>query len=85
MERSIAEELDHILSDLDRIGTLVAKREKEVEKVHDIYLLQEGTDTYKLYIDTNVFYVDRYELARLAAELERFGIHPHSKKTPDTF
>jgi len=82
MERSIAEELDHILSDLDRIGTLVAKQEKELATVHEIYLLQEGSDTFKLHIDSEVFYVDRYELARLAADLERFGITP-SKKSPD--
>ena len=74
MDHDINNELEDILGDLQRLSQAVAQRERELQKVREIYLLQDGTDSFELHIDQNVFYVDSYELAALARQMQELGL-----------
>lgn len=71
---SIQYELDEILKDLNRINLMVSEKEKDLAQVKDIYLTQEGSDTYRLHIDQNIFFVNHSELEKLAKQLLELGI-----------
>ncbi len=71
---SIQNELDGILDDLNRINLMVSQKEKDLAQVKEIYITQEGSESYKLHIDQNIFYINHAELEKLAKQLEELGI-----------
>lgn len=73
-EESLKSELDTILNDLARLGEIVAQKELEEKKAHDVYLMQNGTNTFELHIDSQVYYLDRNDLQSLADRLAELGI-----------
>ena len=75
---SIANELDDILNDLNKINLLVSEKEKDLASVKEIYITQDGTESYLLNIDKNIFSVNKTELTLLATGLHELGIEPDS-------
>ncbi|MCV6608325.1 MAG: hypothetical protein OIF32_08940 [Campylobacterales bacterium] len=77
--KSIANELDDILNDLNMINQLVSEKEKDLASVKDIYITQDGTESYQLTIDKNIFPINKSELKLLANALAEMGIYsePH--------
>ena len=73
-EQNLQAELDSILGDLTRLGEIVARRELEEKKTHDIYLMQSGTHTFELHVDSQLYYLDRHDLQNLADRLAELGI-----------
>lgn len=78
--KSIVNELDDILNDLNKINQLVSEKEKVLSTVKEIYITQDGTESYLLNIDNNAFYVNERELQLLANTLYELGIKPESTK-----
>ena len=73
-EESIQQELEKILTDLDRISNLVARKEAELGLVRDLSLVKHDEECYELRLDTQVFYLDRALLAKLAGRLAALGL-----------
>ncbi len=74
--KSIANELDDILNDLNKINLLVSQKEKDLATVKEIYITQDGTESYRLYIDGNIFPINKNELKHLATALNELEIKP---------
>lgn len=66
---SIHQELDGILEDLNRINLMVAGG-RDPEQIKEIYLKQEGSESYSLQIDKTVFYMNLSELIELVRQIK---------------
>lgn len=68
-KQSLQDELDEILSDLNRINLMVSKKEQDLARAKNLYVKQEGSESFSLHIDQNIFYVTKQELQKLAKQL----------------
>ena len=66
---SIHQEIDGILEDLNRINLMVAGG-RDPEQIKEIYLKQEGSESYSLQIDKTVFYMNLSELIELVRQIK---------------
>ncbi|MDR0747392.1 MAG: hypothetical protein LBE89_05800 [Helicobacteraceae bacterium] len=73
MAESIEAELNSILSDLERIGQIVAQKEAELGIVGAVALKKADNNCYELALDDKRFFIDREgveTLKRLIADLD---------------
>jgi len=74
MDTSIGLELESVLSELERLNSIVAEKERALNKVDTIYLNQVGTQSYELVINDQIFTMDRGDLNLLLEQMQDAGV-----------
>ncbi|MDR1911319.1 MAG: hypothetical protein LBQ52_03085 [Helicobacteraceae bacterium] len=68
-DESIESALNGILSDLERINALVAKKEAELGIAREISLNKLDADCYELKIDDKIYYLDKARFEVLSSQI----------------
>jgi hypothetical protein len=74
MDTSIGLELESVLNELERLNTIVAQKERALNKVKSIYLNQVGTQSYELVINDQIFTMERNDLNLLLEQMQDAGV-----------
>ena len=74
MEASIGLELENVLNELERLNSIVAEKERALNKVKSIYLNQVGTESYELVINDQIFTMNRGDLNLLLEQMQDAGV-----------
>ena len=74
LDKTIDSELSNILHDLSNLSRAVASREKSVGNVKQLYLKQEGSETYELSINNQTFYFTHQDFQNLMDQMQEVGI-----------
>lgn len=69
LEENISQELTDILNDLERIGTLVARKEAELGIAREASIAKLDADCYELKIDDRSYYLDKARFEALASQI----------------
>lgn len=73
MNQSIGLELESVLSELQRLSEVVAKKERELNKVKDIYLTQVGSESFELVVNDQIFTLEKNDLEVLIEQIKETG------------
>lgn len=74
MNQSIGLELESVLSELQRLSEVVAKKERELNKVKDIYLTQVGSESFELIVNDQIFTLEKNDLEVLIEQIKELGL-----------
>ncbi|MDQ1244999.1 MAG: hypothetical protein QG567_790 [Campylobacterota bacterium] len=74
MNQSIGLELESVLSELQRLSEVVAKKERELNKVKDIYLTQVGSESFELVVNDQIFTLEKNDLEVLIEQIKELGL-----------
>lgn len=74
MNQSIGLELESVLSELQRLSEVVAKKERELNKVKDIYLTQVGSESFELVVNDQIFTLEKNDLEILIEQIKELGL-----------
>jgi hypothetical protein len=69
LKESISQELADILNDLERIGTLVARKEAELGIAREVRVKRLEANCYELKIDDRAYYLDKARFDALASQI----------------
>ena len=74
LDKTIDSELNGILNDLGNLSQAVAQREKILGNVKNLYLKQEGSETYEFTINGQTFYFTYQDFQNLMDQMAESGI-----------
>lgn len=74
MNQDIGLELESVLSELQRLSQVVAKKERELNKVKDIYLAQVGSESFELVVNDQIFTLEKNDLEILIEQIKELGL-----------
>lgn len=74
MDQNISLELENVLNELQKLSSVVAEKERELNKVNSIYLVRAGSESYELVVNDQVFTLDSGDLSMLLEQMHDAGI-----------
>jgi len=74
MDQNIDLELENVLNELQRLSSVVAEKERELNKVNSIYLTQVGSESYELVVNDQIFTLEIGDLNMLLEQMRDAGI-----------
>ena len=74
MDQNVSKELENVLSELQKLGNVVAQKERALNKVNSIYLTQVGSESYELVVNDQVFTLEVGDLNMLLEQMQDAGV-----------